>query len=126
MPYTPLNQYVFQAALSGAFGGTIGSQPITSGDEATYAEVATAALAFAEELDTQWGSGAVDIVEYGALVSECSAYWYGRSPASDSPEVYSLVCTAIIAAAKELSVQSITAGYNPPSYPPGGGGGGGN
>ena len=120
MPYTPLNQYVFQAALSGAFGGTIGGQPITSGDEGTYELIALASLAFAEELDTQWGAGAVDVVEYGALVAECTNYWCGREPTSELAEVYSVVCTAIIAAAKELSVQSIAAGYTPPSYPPGG------
>src|SRR5208337_3049250 len=98
--------------------------PITSGNEQTYKDIALACLVFAEELDTQWGANPIDIVEYAAVLDECSAYWYGRTPSSTSPVTYAITCTAVIAAAKELSAQSILAGYDPPAYPPSGGGGG--
>ena len=126
MPYTPLNQYVFQAALSGTFAGAIGTQPITSPTGSSYAEVALASLAFAEEVDTLWGASNIDIIEYGALINECSEYWYGRVPASESPTSYFIIADAIIVAVKEVSAQALVAGYSAPTYPPGGGGGGGN
>src|SRR5208282_1711491 len=107
MPYTPLNQYVFQAALSGTFAGAIGTQPITSPTGSSYAEVALASLAFAEEVDTLWGASNIDIIEYGALINECSGYWYGRIPASESPTSYFAIADAMIAAVKEVSAQAL-------------------
>src|ERR1700677_4690076 len=117
MSYTPVNEYVFSAALSGCVAGAIGAQPVTSGSEDVYAETSLTAFTFAQEFDTLWGAASLDVIQQAAILDMCTAYWYGRIPQTTTPAEYEDLCEALIAAVNEVDATAIAGGATPPAYP---------
>jgi hypothetical protein len=80
MTYTVQNQDVYAAAFAGAMSGMKNSNPANSIIEVGSTAVASAvADAFAQELDTLWGSSKVPtIFDIPAIQSSSSSIWYNR------------------------------------------------
>ena len=116
--YTPVNEYVYAAALSGCVAGAMGSQPITSVSDETYGDTSDNAVAFAEEFDTLWGVASLDVVQYEAILDSCTSYWRGRIPQSSVPSEYEDICDALITMVNEADAAAIAAGASPPAWPP--------
>lgn len=113
MPYTIQNENVYSAAFAGAISGIQNSNPSTESFElnsTTYGS--TVADAFAQEVDTLWGSSyAPSIFEVPAIQSACAGYWRNRSlphvnsltPSIFAKDVGNLILTIANATAKILA-----------------------
>lgn len=124
MSYTPNNVSVYLAAFSGCLA-SIGSPGTTN----PSVDAPALADAFAQAVDTQWGSAAPTAFEITSIQQLSLAAWSGRSPlvlpAGLTPSSYSAIANAIVTLAVNGNSQIVGEGINPnspasPSSPSGG------
>jgi hypothetical protein len=107
-------------------GLAMGGRPVDDSDELSdYAFTAEVAFAFAEEVDTIWGSADPDYFQFLCLLTGTEGYWSGRDAVSVNPVKYQKIASAIVAIVREGDNFAISMGVDPGPWPPGGGSGGG-
>ena len=125
MSYVPLNPNVFSTALAGALAGmaAAGRNP-TDADSSDYADNASAAGAFAEEFDTQWGVTTATMLDILVMNNEITGAFAGRSLSDAVTGDYSVLSAALIAIVLAARTFVAGQGITPPAWNNGGGGGG--
>ena len=127
MSYSPNNIYVYMAAFNGAQAGILGQSLQSSVDD--YADTDAVCGAFAEALDTAWGTGSEsdeqnpDLYQITAIEELSKVYWIGRTigPLPGCQEVASYTGQALTILAIVTSGEVYLTGQDitPPAYPPG-------
>lgn len=116
MSYSPLNVSVYLRSFAGFLAG-ITAPATTDTNQGDYALYAQMADAFAQEVDTQFGSGVPTGFELDALAEGCEAVWENRSsyPSSQAvlPGAYLQIAQALVARVKQGNAQIVTQGINP-------------
>lgn len=110
MTYTPQNPDVFQSAFAGALAGIAENDAlITDPTVADYATPATIAGAFAQAVDTGWGSASVDWLEM-TICQEASTIYF-RTHSVSPPTLPAYAATA------SNPVRGNTSNWGPPQIP---------
>jgi hypothetical protein len=117
MSYTPLTDAFYLAMAGFDAAQAAGGRPVTSSEEAMYSRQGTAAFAFAEEFDTQWGDTPPDYLETAMIAPTCLAYWRDRDDGSDVPAHYAQAVAEIIAIILEADAIAVAGGATPPPGP---------
>jgi hypothetical protein len=124
MGYTPNNTSVYLRAAAGFMAGITAAEslrPILAGSYTMAGEMADA---YAQELDTVWGSTAPTSLELLTIAEVSEAVWSTRSPLASNvallPSAYLQVAEAVVARVMQLNAQVVSEGINPND--PGGGG----
>jgi hypothetical protein len=109
--YTPLNQTVFNTVYSAAYAAmNISSRPFMTPPLASYyTKIAAVAGAFAQMLDTAWGSKTPTVLELTILADAVGSIWEQIPPPSDDlrslvPTTYSGVCYTVLAMVTSANV----------------------
>src|SRR5580704_5648352 len=80
MTYVPQNADVFQSAYAGSIAGIAeNSSLITDPLQADYVNASEIAGAFAQAVDTAWGSASVDWLQMTICQTACTIYFANRS-----------------------------------------------
>jgi hypothetical protein len=117
MSYTVKNANVFTAAFSGALAGILvsGKMP-TGGNPLSYTTAMNVVGAFAQQLDTVWGSVAAASLELQSIEEASESLFQNRAPVANAsttnPLTWDKECRAIIA-----MVQAAEAYYSANSLP---------
>lgn len=117
--YTPNNPQVYTAAYSGALAGlALASRSLTDVAPADYVSQANIAGAYAQALDTEWGSVAVaESLEIQGIQSGSQAAWQSRGSQSTIGPLSGIaaVAAAVVAAVQAGEVYYAANGIpNPP------------
>jgi hypothetical protein len=122
MPYTPLNNNVFTAALSGAESGISAGSKIVAPD----ATISAMAGAYAQAMDGAWGAGPASMFDVLAINDASIAVWSNLNVIVDetatAPSTYTAQCQAIIAQIQAGEAYYASLGITPPGWNTGGGG----
>lgn len=117
--YSPNNVAVYLNAFAGAMAGLAAADKyLTDPTEADYSVYATAADAYAQEVDTVWGTATYTSTDLLQLQAASAAPWgAGRSPLptaqAATPGSYANLAAAIVAAVQEGTAQVVSEGINP-------------
>jgi hypothetical protein len=99
MAYTPNNTALYDAALGGALGA-IGNAPSVNG-AGQPAGIAQVAGAFAQELDTVWGTIPATDLDVKSALAAAFGYFSGKTirvnSTTTTPLTYLAACTSIVA-----------------------------
>jgi hypothetical protein len=127
MSYNPHNLCVYVKALAGCQAGLIGCRayPIDP-NEVDYVDPAERADAFAQAIDTAWGSASYTNADLDQIFGAAQAIWAnGRSPVSGAAGLtaggYTSVALGIVAATQAGTAQIVAEGINPNGCGSGGG-----
>jgi hypothetical protein len=103
MAYVPVNLDFYLATFSGALGGMAASGKIpTSSNPAKSTIIVAAAGAFAQQLDTETGSGQSGIIALAQMYS--FGIWEGRTSFSVTPTDYDAECQGFIGVLTSVSL----------------------
>src|ERR1700679_1570304 len=97
--YVPNNASVYLRAFAGFMAG-ITAAANTDTVAIDYSNQAQMADAFAQQLDTSWGSSAPTAFELDTILTSCESVWENRSPLLAGalvPGNYTQVAQAVIA-----------------------------
>lgn len=126
--YTPNNPNVFNAAYTGClYGIAENTAAISDVVESDYANPAVIAGAFAQAVDTVWGSVTVaNQLDIGIITSACRNYWLrGASPAAQGSyqlaSTWSQAAQAIVDLVDAAEAYFTAQGITPLPIPSGGG-----
>jgi hypothetical protein len=116
--YTPLNPPIYLAAYSGCLAG-IGAagRYLSDPRPIDYELQAASADAFAQALDTAWGSGGYTRLDLDDIEQIAQSVWSGRSPPSTNlatqPGTYGTLARAVIALARAGTERVVSEGIDP-------------
>ena len=118
MPYTPNQNVVYLAAFAGALAGMASNRILGPTVPATYAALASAADAFAQSFDTQYGAVKPSALFQQELIAELSeSAWQDVAPpptsVSSLPASYTAMCNSLIAMVDEATAQIAAEGVGP-------------
>jgi hypothetical protein len=123
--YSPNNTSVYLKAFAGFMAG-IAAAEFTATKPSAFASYAQMADAYAQELDTAWGTGAPTGLELDEILTASEAVWENRSPLALPealrPTAYAQIVLSVIARVHQGNAQVVSEGIDPNG---GGGSGGG-
>jgi hypothetical protein len=116
MSYSPLNTSVYLRAFAGFLAGATASAN-TSGNQGDYTLYTQMADAWAQEVDTTWGSGVPTSFELLAIDAASEAIWENRSVLATGVGVlagsYAQMAAALVARVVQANTQVVSQGINP-------------
>jgi hypothetical protein len=114
--YTPINADVYRRAFVGFMAG-ISAASATEVRESAFAELAQQAAAYAQEVDTLWGSDVPTGLELDGILVVSAVVLSYRSPLVGDmalqPDSYAQVAQSVIARVIQSNVQVVSDGISP-------------